>query len=46
MGLVGRLPVNLSFFSTAWSEPLLLRLGHAFEQQAHVKISPALLPKP
>jgi amidase len=46
MGLVGRLPVNLSFFSTAWSEPLLLRLGHAFEQQARVKISPALLPKP
>ena len=44
MGLVGRLPVNLSFFSTAWTEPLLLRLGHAFEQKARVEVSPGFLP--
>jgi amidase len=44
MGLVGRLPVNLSFFSTAWAETLLLRIGHAFEQKARVKVSPGFLP--
>ncbi|MFM7606780.1 MAG: amidase family protein, partial [Prosthecobacter sp.] len=46
MGLVGKLPVNLSFFSTAWTEPLLLSIGYAFEQKASVKISPNLLSRP
>lgn len=45
MGLVGHLPVNLSFFSTAWTEPLLLRIGHAFEQKARVEVSPRFLPR-
>lgn len=31
MGLVGDLPVGLSFIGPAWSETLLLQLGHAFE---------------
>jgi amidase len=46
MGLIGKLPVNLSFFSTAWTEPLLLRLGHAFEQKARVEVSPGFLSHP
>jgi amidase len=32
MGLVGDLPVGLSFVGPAWSEALLLQLGHAFEK--------------
>jgi amidase len=44
MGLIERLPVNLSFFSTAWTEPLLLRVGHAFEQKARVEVSPGFFP--
>lgn len=31
MGAVDDLPVGLSFIGTAWSEALLLQLGHAFE---------------
>lgn len=44
MGLIERLPVNLSFFSTAWTEPLLLRVGHAFEQKARVEVCPGFFP--
>ena len=32
MGFVGDLPVGLSFFGAAWSDALLLSLGHGFEQ--------------
>lgn len=32
MGQVAGLPVNLSFAAGARSEPVLLRLGYAFEQ--------------
>jgi amidase len=35
------LPVGLSFFGRAWSEGVLLRLGHAFEQQTHARKAPA-----
>lgn len=43
-GLVHRLPVGLSFFGRAWSEPTLLRLGHAFEQAAQARRAPRFLP--
>lgn len=32
MGLVGGLPIGLSFMGAAWSEALLLQLGHGFEK--------------
>ena len=32
MGFVSGLPVGLSFFAGAWSEPTLLRLAYSFEQ--------------
>jgi amidase len=32
MGMIGGLPVGLSFIGPKWSEALLLSLGHAFEQ--------------
>lgn len=31
-GFISGLPTGLSFIGTAWSEPVLLRLGHAFER--------------
>jgi amidase len=32
MGLVSGLPVGLSFFGRAWSEPTLLKIAYAYEQ--------------
>ena len=32
MGFVHGLPVGISFFGRAWSEPVLLKLAYAFEQ--------------
>ena len=35
------LPVNLSFMGPAWSEPVLFRLGYAFEQAMKARRKPA-----
>ncbi len=32
MGMIGGLPVGISFFSTAWSEPVLIEMAFDFEQ--------------
>jgi amidase len=32
MGFVSGLPVGISFFGRAWSEPVLLRIAYAYEQ--------------
>ena len=34
------LPLGISFFGRAWSEPQLLRIAYAFEQSAHARIVP------
>jgi amidase len=39
-GYVFGLPVGISFFGRAWSEPTLLKLAHAFEQATHVRKPP------
>jgi amidase len=39
-GFVHGLPVGLSFFGTAWSEPVLLRLAYAFEQGSKARRIP------
>jgi amidase len=44
MGLVRGLPVNLSFFGPAWSEPTLIRLAYAFEQITMHRKAPQFLP--
>ena len=39
-GFTHGLPLGLSFIGPAWSEGLLLRFGHAFEQAAHGRREP------
>jgi amidase len=42
-GFVHGLPVGLSFFSGAWSEPKLIALAYAFEQATHARKAPQFL---
>jgi amidase len=39
-GFVMGLPVGISFFGRAWSEPVLLRIAYAFEQATRVRRKP------
>ncbi len=40
MGFYKGLPLGLSFFGKAWSEPVLIRLAYAFEQAAQARKVP------
>ena len=40
MGLVGEMPVGLSFIGPAWSEQMLLSYGYAYEQASHMRVPP------
>jgi amidase len=44
MGNVYGLPVGLSFFGTAYSEPVLLRIAYSFEQSTGSRKPPGFLP--
>ncbi len=43
-GRVAGLPVGISFFGTAWSEPQLFRAGFAFEQASAHRVRPTFAP--
>jgi amidase len=43
-GFVRGLPVGISFFGRAWSEPVLIKLAYAFEQATKVRKAPGFLP--
>jgi amidase len=44
MGFVRGLPVGLSFFGRAWSEPTLIRLAYAYEQATKHRRPPTFAP--
>jgi amidase len=44
MGFLFGLPVGISFFARAWSEPKLIKLAYAYEQLAKARKPPAFLP--
>ena len=43
-GDVHGLPVGLSFFGRAWSEPTLIRIAYAFEQTIQARLVPRFVP--
>jgi len=43
MGFVDELPVGLSFFGRAWSEPVLLEMVYAYEQGTKYRKAPKFL---
>jgi amidase len=43
-GFVSGLPVGISFFGRAWSEPALIKIAFAFEQSTRLRKAPRFLP--
>jgi amidase len=43
-GFISGLPVGISFFGRAWSEPMLIKLAYSFEQASKARQAPRFLP--
>ena len=43
-GMVYRLPVGLSFFGAAYTEPQLISMAYAYEQATKKRIAPTFIP--
>ncbi len=43
-GYIWGLPVGISFFGRAWSEPTLIKLAYSFEQATKARLAPRFLP--
>ena len=44
-GEIFGLPVGISFFGRAWSEPVLIKFAYAFEQATKFRRAPKFLPR-
>ncbi|MEZ5939010.1 MAG: amidase [Hyphomonadaceae bacterium] len=44
MGLADGMPVGLSFFAEAWSEPKLIGFAYAYEQRTKARVTPTFVP--
>ena len=44
MGFIGDLPVGISFYGRAWSEPKLIEIAYAYEQGTLHRRAPEYLP--
>jgi amidase len=44
MGFYRGLPIGLSFFGRAWSEPTLIKIAYAYEQATHHRRPPTFAP--
>ena len=44
LGFVSGLPVGISFFGRAYSEPTLIRIAYAFERATRFRRAPQFLP--
>jgi amidase len=44
-GYLWALPVGISFFGRAWSEPTLIRLAYSFEQATKARQAPRFIPR-
>ena len=44
-GFVFGMPVGISFFGRAWSEPALLKIAYGFEQLVKARKPPQFLPE-
>jgi len=43
-GYISGLPVGISFFGRAWSEPTLIKVAYSFEQATKARLAPRFLP--
>jgi amidase len=44
MGFIDELPVGISFFGRAWSEPVLIEIAYSYEQGTKYRKTPKFLP--
>jgi amidase len=44
MGFIDELPVGISFFGKAWSEPVLIEIAYGFEQKTKHRKAPKYIP--
>jgi len=44
IGFVSELPIGMSIFGKAWSEPTLIKIAYAYEQATRMRRAPKFIP--